>query len=157
MKISFVVAVYQNKGALTLTHEKIKGVFAEALTQDDYEIVFVDDGSTDGSLDEALLLHRADPKVRVVTFTRNFGQMAAILAGMHEASGDAVINIQPICRTRSRSFRKWWRNGGAATRSSSAIASTAPTRSGRGSIRASPMACCAWPCRKFPKAASISC
>ncbi len=93
MKISFVVAVYQNKGAVSLTHEKIKGVFTETLKEDDYEIVFVDDGSTDGSLDEIVSLHQADPHVRVVTFTRNFGQMAAILAGMKEAAGDALINI----------------------------------------------------------------
>ena len=93
MKISFVVAVYQNMGAVSLTHEKIKGVFAEQLSADGYEIVFVDDGSTDGSLDEIVSLQQADPKVRVVTFTRNFGQMAAILAGMNEVTGDAVINI----------------------------------------------------------------
>ena len=93
MKISFCVAVYQNRGAVSLTHEKIKSVFAEALKDDEYEIVFVDDGSTDGSLDELIALHHADPSVRVVTFTRNFGQMAAILAGMAEATGDAVINI----------------------------------------------------------------
>jgi len=93
MKISFIVAVYQNKGAVSLTYEKIKDVFAEALQEDDYEIVFVDDGSTDGSLDEIIGLQQADPKVRVVTFTRNFGQMAAILAGMSEATGDTVINI----------------------------------------------------------------
>lgn len=94
MKISFCVAVYQNKGAVSLTHEKIRGVFTETLTDDEYEIVFVDDGSTDGSLDELISLHEEDPQhVRVVTFTRNFGQMAAILAGLHEATGDAIINV----------------------------------------------------------------
>ncbi len=51
MKISFVVAVYHNEGALSKTHEKIRSVFDSGLTQQhEYEIVFVDDGSKDGSL-----------------------------------------------------------------------------------------------------------
>lgn len=93
MKISFVVAVYHNEGALSKTHEKIQSVFASELAQHEYEIVFVDDGSKDGSLREILSLREQDPRVKVLTFTRNFGQMAAMLAGFKEATGDAVINI----------------------------------------------------------------
>jgi dolichol-phosphate mannosyltransferase len=93
MKISFVVAVYHNEGALSKTHEKIQSVFANDLAHHEYEIVFVDDGSRDGSLQEVLSLREQDPQVKVITFTRNFGQMAAMLAGFKEATGDAVINI----------------------------------------------------------------
>lgn len=93
MKISFVVAVYHNEGALTETYKKIHTIFAKSLTQHDYEIVFVDDGSQDGSLQEALELRKEDERVKVITFTRNFGQMAAMLAGFEQASGDAIINI----------------------------------------------------------------
>lgn len=93
MKISFVVAVYHNEGAVSKTHEKIRSVFATDLTEHEYEIVFVDDGSKDGSLKEILALKDQDPCVKVITFTRNFGQMAAMLAGFKEATGDAVINI----------------------------------------------------------------
>ena len=93
MKISFVVAVYHNEGALSKTHEKIRSIFSNELTQHEYEIVFVDDGSKDGSLREILSLREQDPRVKVITFTRNFGQMAAMLAGFKEATGDAVINI----------------------------------------------------------------
>ena len=93
MKISFVVAVYHNEGALTQTHKKIKDVFLNVLTRHQYEIVFVDDGSKDGSLDELMGLRESDPNVKVITFTRNFGQMAAMLAGFKDATGDAVINI----------------------------------------------------------------
>ena len=93
MKISFVVAVYHNEGALAKTHEKIRSVFAGDLAEHEYEIVFVDDGSKDGSLQEILSLREQDPCVKVITFTRNFGQMAAMLAGFQEATGDAVINI----------------------------------------------------------------
>lgn len=93
MKISFVVAVYHNEGALVLTHEKIRTVFAAELLQHEYEIIFIDDGSKDNSLAEALTLREKDKQVKVLTFTRNFGQMAAMLAGFKEATGDAIINI----------------------------------------------------------------
>jgi polyisoprenyl-phosphate glycosyltransferase len=93
MKISFVVAVYHNEGALSKTHEKIRTVFANDLRDHEYEIVFVDDGSKDGSLNELLYLRDQDTNVKVITFTRNFGQMAAMLAGFNETTGDAVINI----------------------------------------------------------------
>jgi dolichol-phosphate mannosyltransferase len=93
MKISFVVAVYHNEGALSRTHEKIQTIFSRELLQHEYEIVFVDDGSTDGSLTELLELRNKDSRVKVITFTRNFGQMAAMLAGFKEATGNAVVNI----------------------------------------------------------------
>lgn len=93
MKISFVVAVYHNEGALSKTHEKIRALFDSELARHDYEVIFVDDGSTDNSLREALAVRDGDPKVKIITFTRNFGQMAAMLAGFREATGDAVINI----------------------------------------------------------------
>ncbi len=93
MKISFVVAVYHNEGTLSRTHEKIQTVFSRELPRYEYEIVFVDDGSTDGSLTELLELRKQDSRIKVITFTRNFGQMAAMLAGFREATGDAVVNI----------------------------------------------------------------
>ena len=93
MKISFVVAVYHNEGAISKTHENIQSIFARELSESDYEIVFVDDGSKDGSLAEILKLKEQDPRIKAITFTRNFGQMAAMLAGFREATGDAVINI----------------------------------------------------------------
>ncbi|MEO6138036.1 MAG: glycosyltransferase family 2 protein [Luteimonas sp.] len=91
--ISFVVAVYRNAGAITPTYEKIRSVFAESLNAYDYEIVFVDDGSDDGSLQEILDLREHDQRIKAITFTRNFGQMSAMLAGLAQASGAGTINI----------------------------------------------------------------
>jgi dolichol-phosphate mannosyltransferase len=93
MKISFTVAVYRNEGAISRTYEKIKSVFENSLVDYEYEIFFVDDGSDDGSLQEILDIRKGDPRIKAIRFTRNFGQIAAILAGLKEASGDAVINI----------------------------------------------------------------
>ncbi|HWI17193.1 MAG TPA: glycosyltransferase family 2 protein [Vicinamibacterales bacterium] len=91
--ISFVIPVYRNERAITLTYQKIKGALASDLTAYDYEFVFVDDGSDDGSLEELLGLRRDDDRVKIVSFTRNFGQMAAILAGLKNATGDVILHL----------------------------------------------------------------
>ena len=93
MKISFVVAVYHNEGTLSKTYEEIQAVFLNKLVKHEYEIIFVDDGSKDGSLREMLSLREQDSRVKVITFTRNFGQVPAMLAGFKEATGDAIISI----------------------------------------------------------------
>jgi polyisoprenyl-phosphate glycosyltransferase len=91
--ISFVIPVYRNERAVTLTYQKIKGALASDLSSYAYEFVFVDDGSDDGSLEELVRLHESDPRVRIISFTRNFGQMAAILAGLKSATGDLVLHL----------------------------------------------------------------
>ena len=93
MKISFVVAVYHNEGSISKTYDQITALFSNVLSEDEYEILFIDDGSTDGSLKEMLGLRERDQRVKVITFTKNFGQMSAMLAGFEGATGDAVINI----------------------------------------------------------------
>ena len=93
MKVSIVVAVYQNEGSLAETHDRIEATFEHDLPQHEYELIFVDDGSKDASWQEILNLKARDPRVKAITFTRNFGQMAAMLAGFKAATGDAVINI----------------------------------------------------------------
>jgi dolichol-phosphate mannosyltransferase len=91
--ISFVIPVYRNERAITLTYRKILGALAADLPGYDYEFVFVDDGSDDGSLEELLGLRAGDPRVRIISFTRNFGQMAAILAGLKGATGDLILHL----------------------------------------------------------------
>jgi glycosyltransferase involved in cell wall biosynthesis len=92
-RISFVIPVYRNERAVTLTYQQIRQVLASDLSHYGYELVFVDDGSDDGSLAELLKIRDADENVRVVSFTRNFGQMPAILAGFKHATGDLVIQL----------------------------------------------------------------
>ena len=93
MKISFVIPVYRNERAVTVTYQQIRQMLAADLPRYDYEFVFVDDGSDDRSLDELIAIRKADDCVRVVSFTRNFGQMAAILAGLKHAAGDLVLHV----------------------------------------------------------------
>ena len=91
--ISFVVPVYRNKQTVSVTCETIASLFKSHIRDLDYEIVFVDDGSDDGSLEELLRLHNENAHVKVIELTKNFGQVPAILAGLKEAKGDAVINV----------------------------------------------------------------
>jgi len=115
MKISLVIAVYHNEGAISKTHEKIREVFSSQMPEHEYEIVFVDDGSKDGSLKEILEARSSDSRVKAITFTRNFGQMSAMLAGFKEASGDAIINISADLQDPIDLIPQMvekWKNGG---------------------------------------------
>jgi len=93
--IAFVVPVYRNERAVTLTYQKLADLFAAGapLAAWRYTMVFVDDGSDDGSLGELLAIRSRDDRVHVISFTRNFGQMAAMLAGFKHAQGDVVVNL----------------------------------------------------------------
>jgi glycosyltransferase involved in cell wall biosynthesis len=91
--ISFVIPVYRNERAVTLTYQKLATLFIGVLSSWQYEMVFVDDGSDDGSLREIQALRAADARVKVISFTRNFGQMAALLAGFTHAKGDIVLTL----------------------------------------------------------------
>ena len=91
--ISFVIPVYRNERAVTITYDKIVAMCQKDLPAYEREFVFVDDGSDDGSLAELLAIRERDASVRIVSFTRNFGQMAAILAGLKTATGDLVLHL----------------------------------------------------------------
>lgn len=55
------------------------------------ELIFVDDGSTDNSLEQIETLAKADPRVKAISFSRNFGHQAALIAGMHTAAGELIL------------------------------------------------------------------
>jgi len=90
-KISIIIPFYNEKENVSLIHAELKRVFASLPYS--YEIIFVDDGSTDasGAIIETLI--QKDPSVRLVEFSRNFGKEIATTAGFHQAVGDAAIAI----------------------------------------------------------------
>ena len=92
LHLSIIVPIFNEEESLPILHEEI----ASALTRmgdPTAEIIYVDDGSTDGSLHRALELHRRDERVRVVKFRRNFGQTAALAAGFEESRGRVVVTL----------------------------------------------------------------
>ncbi|MEY2629369.1 MAG: hypothetical protein RLZZ469_264 [Bacteroidota bacterium] len=91
MKLSFVIPVFRNEGSITPTYEKITGLMHKLAL--DYEFVFVNDGSDDNSMQELTVLHEQDSKVKVLSFSRNFGQVPAIIAGMKEVTGAAAVSM----------------------------------------------------------------
>jgi glycosyltransferase involved in cell wall biosynthesis len=91
MTVSVVVPVYNERENIALLHQALTDSLV-ALGRS-YEIVLVDDGSSDGSSQSLDELAARDPAVKVVHFRRNFGQTAAMNAGLHLASGDVVITL----------------------------------------------------------------
>jgi len=90
MKLSVVLPVYNESGNLEKLNERLKKVLVGRY---DYEIIYVDDRSTDGSFKILSKLHKADKRVKVVKFWKNFGQTASMRAGFDYASGDVIVSM----------------------------------------------------------------
>lgn len=88
-KLSVVVSVYNEEQALPLFYETTK-LILEILPWD-YELLFVNDGSRDDSLSILREFAAHDEKVKVVSFSRNFGHEAAMIAGIDYAKGDGIV------------------------------------------------------------------
>ncbi len=91
-KISIVVPVYWNSDTLMLLYEDMKAKILEKLG--DYELVFVDDGSGDNSWEIMNQIRDMDANVQCVKLSRNFGEHAALLAGLSVCTGDCAVTKQ---------------------------------------------------------------
>ena len=90
--ISVVVPVYREEAVIEQTYAELTTTLA-ALRSYRYEILFVDDGSTDGTSAILGRLAARDPHVKLIRFSRNFGHQVAITAGIARARGDAIVTI----------------------------------------------------------------
>lgn len=91
-KISIVVPMYNEQEVAKEFYNRTTSVLTK-LIEYDYEIIVVNDGSRDKTLEILLSLVREDEHVKVINFSRNFGHQAAITAGIENATGDAIITI----------------------------------------------------------------
>ncbi len=89
--ISLVIPVYNEFGVIDTTHAKILAVI-DGLPYE-FEILYVDDGSADGTDSSLTALAAQDSRVRVFTLSRNFGHQAALTAGLDHALGDIIISL----------------------------------------------------------------
>lgn len=90
--ISVVVPCYNEEPVLEKFYEEVSKV-AQEMSEVDFEFVFVDDGSKDRTLEEIKKLREGDKRVKFVSFSRNFGKEAGLLAGLEYAKGDFVATM----------------------------------------------------------------
>lgn len=98
MKLSLVVPCYNEQDNISLMYNAVKEDFKDV--DFDYEMVFVNDGSKDGTLKELRKLLDGDVPVKVVNFSRNFGKESAMYAGLKESEGDYVTIIDADLQQR---------------------------------------------------------
>ncbi|MDR1293947.1 MAG: glycosyltransferase family 2 protein, partial [Bifidobacteriaceae bacterium] len=94
MLLSLVSPVYNEAESLPAFHRELIAALGRLTATDpamDYEIVYVDDGSVDGSAQVVAALAASDTRVRLVALTRNYGKEAALAAGIRAARGEASV------------------------------------------------------------------
>ncbi len=89
MELSVVIPVYNEEASIEPLVEEIRAALDP--TGKSYEIVVVDDGSSDGTYPVILGLHNKEPRLKVIRLKRNFGQTAAVAAGFAYAEGDTIV------------------------------------------------------------------
>lgn len=89
--ISAVVPVFNEADNITALYRRLAPVLAGI--SPDYEIIFVDDGSTDGTFDSIKKLHAEDHRVHGISFSRNFGHQTALFAGLRRATGGVTVTL----------------------------------------------------------------
>jgi polyisoprenyl-phosphate glycosyltransferase len=91
--LTIVVPACNEEENLALLYERLKNVLQQQLKTESYELIFVDDGSTDNTFGVIRSLAEADPAVRGISLSRNFGHQIALFAGMEYAKGDLIITM----------------------------------------------------------------
>lgn len=92
-KISIVVPCYNEEESLPLFYKEVNKVTETMKAKAEFEFVFVNDGSKDNTLEELRNLAKKDKRVRYISFSRNFGKEAGMLAGLENATGDYITTM----------------------------------------------------------------
>ena len=90
--LSLIVPVFNEEEVLPASYARMSAAM-QALSGYDYEIIYVNDGSRDGTMKQLRAIAKEHKEVRVISFSRNFGHQLAVTAGMDNARGDALIII----------------------------------------------------------------
>ena len=111
--ISYIFPIYNEQGNISLLHDTMDSLLTKNKKYE-YEMIFVNDGSKDRSLELLVDIQKKDSRVKVIDFSRNFGHQIAVTAGLDFASGDAVIIMDSDMQDPPKvSFEliKEWENG----------------------------------------------
>jgi dolichol-phosphate mannosyltransferase len=95
--ISIVCPVYNEEQTIPLFYERLRKAVASLSNRYDFELMFTNNRSTDGTLSVIRALREKDPSVQVLTLSRNFGYQASVLAGISYSAGDATVVIDVDC------------------------------------------------------------
>ena len=95
--ISIVCPVYNEEQAIPIFYGRLKDAIAPLADKYEFELIFTNNRSTDGTLSIIRALRENDPSVQVVTLSRNFGYQPSVLAGISYSAGDATIVIDVDC------------------------------------------------------------
>lgn len=90
-KLSVIVPAFNEKRNIVPLYNAVKKVLSKMGV--DYEIIFIDDGSTDNTFDEVKRIIKADTRVKGISFTRNFGKAAALDAGFKKSTGSLIVTM----------------------------------------------------------------
>ena len=102
--ISIVIPVYNSEKTLAILYDRLRAVLDVLCAK--YEIIMVDDGSTDDSYKSACQLHDMDKRVKVITLSKNFGQQNAIMCGLRYSTGDRVVIMDDDLQNPPEEIRK---------------------------------------------------
>lgn len=93
--ISIVVPCYNEQESVSIFYKEIVKLFENNLTDYNYELIYINDGSKDNTLKEILKISEGDENVKYISFSRNFGKESALYAGLENATGDyiAVMDV----------------------------------------------------------------
>ncbi|MCX6783512.1 MAG: glycosyltransferase family 2 protein [candidate division WWE3 bacterium] len=105
MNLSVVSYLHNNADTINELYERLEKVLAEHPTS--YEIVFIDDASTDNTLQKIQALKKTDPHIKVLSFTRHYGMAAGLQAGFDAAKGDLVFTISPTLENHPEELPKF--------------------------------------------------
>lgn len=89
--LSIVIPIYNERESVDRLYKELdKSLLKLGI---DYEVIFIDDGSVDGTYNKLLEIHKKNSSYKIIRFRRNFGQTAAISAGFNYSKGDAIITL----------------------------------------------------------------
>jgi|SRR5579872_2103639 len=127
-QLSIVVPCYNEEQVIGACHETLTRVLSPAIR--DYQIVYVNDGSSDSTYELLREIQSADARVKVVDLARNFGHQVAVSAGLAHADGAAVALIDADLQDPRKLSCRWFNSGSKVTKWCSGSARRVPARAG---------------------------